>query len=74
MAVNGYGKVTKTLRKPSFVYPAKLIVNGQVVADEFPQWNDIVHMKRNLYFEHMRPSNNVVVNNSPIHDTYSDSS
>lgn len=58
----------------SIVYPAKLIVNGQVVADEFPQWNDIVHMKRNLSFEHIRPRNNVVVNNFPVHDTYSDSS
>ena len=32
--------------KVKLVYPAKLVVNGQVLADEFPDWSDVMSMDR----------------------------
>lgn len=34
-------------------YPAKIVVNGQVAYDEFPNWNDIMRGSRDRSFRHI---------------------
>ena len=35
------------------MYPAKLIVDGRVFRDEFPQWSEAVHGNRLVDFSHI---------------------
>ena len=54
--------------KVQIVYPAKLIVDGKVIRDEFPDWNnamrnsslsyDFAHIYRNCIFEHEQSNMN----------------
>jgi hypothetical protein len=55
----------KKLRKDvKIAYPAKLIVNGKVVADEFPSWHEILQKDRCAFLEDMKIKNYSVPNHS----------
>ena len=41
------------------VFPAKLIVNGRCVADEFPDWQEILSKDRLQFVNHVPSSRNV---------------
>ena len=48
-----YIKSKQPRSKCQIVYPAKLIVDGKVYRDEFPQWNDAVRGNRLIDFTHI---------------------
>ena len=39
--------------KFQILYPAKLIVNGKLVRDEFPDWGEVLHRSRTTEFAHI---------------------
>ena len=39
--------------KFQILYPAKLIVNGKLVRDEFPDWGNVLHRSRTTEFAHI---------------------
>ena len=48
-----YIKSRQPNAKAQIVYPAKLIVNGKVVMDEFPDWNEAMRGSRLVDFSHI---------------------
>ena len=50
--------------KYQIVYPAKLIVDGKLIKDEFPDWNETINASRLADFSHI--DNNMYVSQSNI--------
>lgn len=46
-------KNSKPSAKYQILYPAKLIVDGKLVRDEFPDWGDVLHRSRMTDFAHI---------------------
>ena len=58
--------------KCQIVYPAKLIVDGRVFRDEFPQWSEAVHGSRLVDFTHI-DQHDLFSEHANIHDRLQDS-
>ena len=62
-----YIKSKQPRSKCQIVYPAKLIVDGKVYRDEFPQWNDAVRGNRLIDFTHI-DKNDPIFEQTSLHD------
>ena len=58
--------------KCQIVYPAKLVVDGRVFRDEFPQWSEAVHGSRLVDFTHI-DQHDLFSEHANIHDRLQDS-